>query len=192
MAQVTQDITPLRTYQPFEGISEAARIGSAVPRGIVRFEATPALVLKGINDDLIVNITGSLPLNFAHIVSSMSYGITVDRAADFNAKARFRIFDGIPGGSAGISQLFLLDFLFYSPDGSEGQAILDVGTNKLREMLPGPIWSRNAPSFTLQVNNQSNTAQGAGTMFFVIDFYQYDLTQAVRYPLNFPFPVGAR
>lgn len=196
MATTVQNVTPTRFYTPFEGMSEAARLTNAVPRGLIRFESTEALVAKAVNDDLQVNITGSLPRNYAYVISSLSYRITVDTFGDFLDTAGFRIFNGIPNVPPGNEQWALFNFIDQQRNPSAGTKTLEFTRGSLREWFPNPLWAPSSAaggaSFTLQIANPADAVQAAGTQFFNCSFYQYDLTQAVRYPLNFPFPVGVR
>ncbi len=197
MALVTQNITPVRLFSPFEGMSEAQRLVTSVPRGMVRFFSDEALDAKPINDDLVVNITGSLPPAFAYVLSSLSYQLTDDRAEDFTAVTRFRIFNGLPNGIPGNEQVATFNLTSFAPGAliSTPQRFLDFSLGSVREWFPQPLVRTQGAtgiSFTLQLGNGNNTAAAAGTQFFNCAFYQYELNQAVRFPLNSPFPVGIR
>jgi len=197
MALVTQDVGPVRSYSPFEGMSEAQRLVTAVPRGLLRFFSDTALDAKPVNDDLVVNITASLPPGFAYVLSSLSYVLAVDRAADFDEFARFRIFNGLPDGDAGNEQVAAFGLSLYIPGQAIAiaQRILNYSGGTPRDWFPQPLVRTKGAlgmSFTLQLGNGENTVQAAGTQFFNCAFYQYELNQAVRFPLNFPLPVGIR
>jgi len=195
VALVTQTITPTRLFSPFEGMSEAQRLVSSVPRGMLRFFSDEAVDAKPVNDDLLINITGSLPPSFAYVLSSMSYQIQVDRAVDFDALARFRIFNGLPNGVPGNEQVALFNFTSLSSGVGVQEKILEYSRGALREWYPQPLVRTQGAagiSFTLRITNGNNTVQAAGTQFFNCAFYQYELNQAVRFPLNSPFPVGIR
>lgn len=195
MAIVTQDVTPANSYTPFEGMPENVRLLNGVPRGLVRFEADIALTAKPVNDSMILNITSGLPTNFAYVLCSLSFQIQVDRATDWHTNLRFRMFNGLPAASAGNEQISVFNFEFYAPgSGVTAQRILDYSKGDIRTWYPNPLWPKRAEpmSFTLQAGNVAATVQAAGTMLFHAAFYQYDLTQALRYPLNSPLPVGIR
>ncbi len=195
MALVTQTITPTSTFTPFEGMSEAQRLTNAVPRGLVRFETRVATAVKPVNDDLLLEITGSLPPNFAYVVSTLSYVIQIDTAADFDNFARLRIFNGLPNAVPGNEQIALFNFSKLLSGVGTAERVLTYGEGSLREWFPNPIWRTAGAagiSFTLRITNGNNAVMAAGTQFFNMSFYQYDLTQAVRFPLNSPIPVGIR
>lgn len=163
---------------------------------MIRFFSAEALDLKAVNDDLVVNFTCSLPPNFAYVLSSMHYELAVDRAVDFESEARFRVFNGVPNAPAGNNLISLgtLTDVAVEP-GLVPLKVLTWPLGSLRENYPTPIWRSPAAagmSAILQVRNLNNTVQAAGTQEFHLAFYQYELNQAVRFPLNFPLPVGLR
>ncbi len=197
MALVTQDVTPTRSYTPFEGMSERQRLSNSVPRGLLRFFSNEAVDAKPVNDDIRLSITGSLPPNFAYVISALSFIIEVDTATDWTSFCRFRIFNGIPNGPPSNEQVARFNFSFNSMGVAimPNSRILEFSAGSLREWFPQPI-VRSAGaaglSFTLLAGNGANAVQAAGAMFFNLSFYQYELNQAVRYPLNAPIPVGIR
>lgn len=197
MALVTQNITPISRYSPFEGMSEAQRLYSSSPRGLLRFFSSEAIDAKPVNDDLLVIITGSLPQGFAYVVSAMSWQITVGTASDWHPEVFFRIFNGIPNGEVPNEQvsIFNLDVMAPSTAIVANSLILEYTKGALREWYPQPLVQTQGAlgmSFTIRAFNAANTVQSAGTQFFNLSFYQYELNQAVRFPLNSPFPVGIR
>ncbi len=201
MALVTQSITVAagtlsRLYAPFEGMSEAQRLVTAVPRGMVRFFSDVALAAKPVNDDLLVEVTGALPGGFAYVISALSYSLTVDRAADFHSNMKFRILAGLPGGPPGNEQNAIFSLGSFVPGSAIAvpTRILAYTFGSLREWYPQPFFNTSALSisFSLTIGNGSDTVQAAGTQFFSCSFYQYELNQAVRFPLNSPVPVGIR
>jgi len=178
-------------------MSEAQRLTNSVPRGMVRFEShNIALAAKPVNDQIVVNITGSLPDNFAYILSALSYQIAVDTASDWDAVAKFRIFNGIPNVPPANEIWSVYNFeLVPVQSAAVDQRILGYEFGSPRDWFPNPIWRNTLAdglSFTLNTGNGAAAVGAAGLMFFNCAFYQYDLTQAVRYPLNAPFPVGVR
>ncbi len=194
MALVTQTVTPSRAYAPFEGLSEAQRLVSSVPRGMVRFAAEIASTAKPINDDYQLNITGSLPGGFAYVLSSLSFQLQADTSSGFENAVRFRLKNCIPGADPSSEiAIFELDS-FILKNVSDEQRILNYRLGSLREWFPQPLFSQPGlpMSFTLDASNGADPAMAAGTMFFHAAFYQYELNQAVRFPLNSPIPVGIR
>lgn len=197
MALVTQSVTPVRSYSPFEGMSEARRLQSAVPRGMVRFFSDAASSAVPVNDDYSLQFTCSLPPNFAYIISACSFQIVVDVAAEFYDQIRLRMFNTLPNGVPGNEQVGLAKLGDFDPTSaiSPNARVMTLSTGTLREMFPQPLVRTPGAvgmSFLLNVANGGNTVQSAGTMFFNASFYQYELNQAVRFPLNYPTPVAMR
>jgi len=78
---------------------------------------------------------------------------------------------------------------------SDPRRILHYQLGTLSANFPGPIVrTSSAIGHSLLVNyhNSAAAVQAAGSISFHASFYQYELNQAVRFPLNFPFPVGQR
>lgn len=194
MAVVTQTVTPAVSYSPFEGMPEAQRMVSSVPRGIIRYASVDAVDAKPVNDDIRINVVGLLPAGFAYVLSSFSWKIIVDRAADFDDSVIFNLTNGIPNGIPPVTQdaacAFRLQDTFFNV-----RRVVDQSLGSLREMFPQPLVKTvgaTTMSFTITASNGNNTVQAAGTQSFHMAFYQYELNQAVRFPLNSPVPVGIR
>lgn len=197
MALVTQNVTPVRSYSPFEGMSEAQRLRSAVPRGLLRFFSDEALEAKPVNDDIVINVSCSLPLGFAYIFSSLSWVLVNDRAADWQPFAKARIFNGLPNGTPGNEQPATFNMTNVSPAAVvlAKQRVLDFSLGDPRTWWPQPLVATPGAAgmtFIISAFNATDTVEAAGTQFFNAAFYQYELNQAVRYPLNNPLPVGIR
>lgn len=195
MATVTQNITPIRTFQPFEGLSEAQRLVTSVPRGILRFQSTEAIDAKPVNDDLVVNITCSLPPTFAYVISALNWEVEVDTAEDWTAFVRARVFNGLPNADPGNNQVAAFNFSNWRFAPLIQRRVLDFSLGSIREWYPQPlVRSPGAAgmSFIVNAGNGNNNVQAAGTQDFNVAFYQYELNQAVRHPLNSPVPVGIR
>ncbi len=197
MAVVTVTITPTRSYSPFEGLSEAQRLVTSVPRGLVRFFSDAAIDAKPVNDQMIVSVTGSLPAGFAYILSSLSWQVIVPRSADWTDLAMFRIFNGLQAAAVPNEQVSLFNLTDLVPQTTlrPNSKILEFTRGSIREWYPQPlVQSKDAAgmSFTLQGYNPTATVDVAGTQFFNAAFYQYELNQAVRFPLNSPLPTAIR
>ncbi len=195
MAIVSQLVIPQRTYSPFEGMSEAQRLVTAVPRGIIRFFSDEALEAKPVNDDMQLQFTCALPGGFAYVMSALNFTIQVSTADEWEGVCRGMIFNGIPGGTPNNQQVSIFTFADLVSSPGTREKILDFSRGSVREWYPQPLVRTEGGtghSFILEASNGNNNVQAAGTMFFNASFYQYELNQAVRFPLNFPIPVGIR
>jgi len=196
VAVVTQAIGGIAGYTPFEGMNEAQRLVTAVPRGMVRFHTDQALAAKPVNDSIDLTITNVLPTGFAYVMSHMSFEIRVDTASDWDNFVRFRVFNGAPTAPVQNQQpaSFAMD-LVPNAAADDPFRILNYSGGGVREWFPTPIYRTKDSaglSVILQYHNSAAAVQAAGLIEWHLAFYQYELNQAVRFPLNFPFPVGQR
>jgi len=196
VAVVTQAISPARTYSPFEGMSEQQRLYNAVPRGLVRFAATNALTAKPVNDSIDFQATCSLPDGFAYIVSSLSFDIRVDTATDWDANCTVIGFNTLPNSIPGNNQIAVFAMSNIPQDVAEDpRRTLNYSLGDIRTWFPQPLVKppgATGMSMLLQYHNSAAAVQAAGQITFNLAAYQYELNQAVRFPLNSPFPVGIR
>lgn len=196
MAVVTQAPQVRVDYSPFEGMNEASRLWSAVPRGLLRFNSITALAAKPVNDSIDLTFTCSLPSGFAYVLSTLSFEIGVDTASDWDAVARGRVFNGLPNAPIGNIQVapFAMSNVPNTVAG-DPQRVLNFSLGCLGDWYSGVIVRPPAAvghSFILQYHNSAAAVQAAGTISFNLSVYQYELNQAQRFPLNFPTPVGRR
>jgi len=196
MALVNQVAFGTRSYTPFEGMSEQQRLWNSVPRGMVRFANQDALTAKPINDDYNLQITCALPLGFAYVFSSMSFSIQSDVATDFNAVAKVRVFNGLAHVAPDNTQSAVVDMSNYNDGGTlDPFRVANFSLGSIREWFPNPIWAPPGAAgmnFILNYDNGADPAGAAGIIEFFCSLYQYELNQAVRFPLNNPIPVGIR
>ncbi len=169
---------------------------TAVPRGLVRFDFETALLAKPVNDSYDLQLTCSMPAGFAYVVSALSFEIAVDTATDFDAVCQGRVFNGLANVPPSNTQ-FATFAMSNVPDtvANDPKRILNFSLGSLREWFPNPMVRSAAAlgsSFILNYHNSAAAVQAAGLLSFHLNLYQYELNQAVRYPLNSPFPVGIR
>ncbi len=196
MAVVTQGVTPDRSYSPFEGMSEAQRLVTAVPRGIVRFHSGIALAGKPVDDSVDLTFTCALPLAFAYVWSSLSFEIIVDTASDWDSTCRVRANNSLPAVALGNDQVATFGMqLQPSTVAGDPSRILNYQLGDVRTWFPQPLVGTPKAlgmNLVLQYHNSAAAVGGAAVVNFNLALYQYELNQAVRFPLNSPFPVGIR
>jgi len=196
VAVVTQNVTPGRTYQPFEGMNEATRLQTAVPRGLVRFASETGLSAKPVNDSIDLQLTCTLPGGFAYVISALAFDIEVDTATDWDPVCQGRVFNGIGGAPIGGNTQFSVFNMsnFPSTVANDPKRILNFSLGDVRTWYPGPVVASYAagPTFIINYHNSAAAVMAVGSIFFHMSAYQYELNQAVRYPLNYPIPVGIR
>lgn len=174
---------------------EAQRLVSAVPRGLVRFTTADALAAKPVNDSIDLTLSCSLPPGFAYVLSALAFEIIVDTATDWDPLCRFFIFSGIPNIPVASRQSSAYDMK--TVDGVVGadvNRILSFNEGNVRDWYPNPIFRTDSAAISaqLQYHNSAAAVGAAGLINFHLSFYQYEINQALRYPLNFPLPVGIR
>ncbi len=198
MAVVTQVIAPARSYSPFEGMSEAQRLASAVPRGLIRFDTVvgQTITAKPINDSYDLQVTCSLPDGFAYILSGLSFQVAVDTISDYDDTCQGRIFNGLPTAAPGGAEHAIFDMTeVASTVALRPMRILSYGRGTLATWFHHPF-TRNLAgtglSFLINYHNSAAPAAATGLVSFHLSIYQYELNQLVRFPLNYPTPVGSR
>lgn len=196
MAAVAQNVAPDRSYSPFEGMSEAQRLVTAVPRGLVRFDVETTLSAKPVNDSIDLQFTCSLPGGFAYIISSLNFEIEVDTATDWDANCQARVFNGLGNGAPTNFQFGVFNMANNPGSVAEDpRRVLNFQLGTLREWWPNPIVrspGASGASFLINYHNSAAAVQAAGALSFHMAIYQYELNQALRFPLNSPVPVGIR
>lgn len=195
MAVVSSVFTPTRSYSPFEGMGEAQRLVTAVPRGMIRFNLAQTLPAKPVNDSQNMQVTASLPAGFAYVFSYCTFEIQVDTASDWDSVCRVTMFNGMPGGPSGTFSRTVAN-MNSSPNtvAADPSRIMDYSLGNLAWAFHTPTVGQGGGASTFLINYENSAAavQAAGTVRYNSGFYQYELNQAVRFPLNFPLPVGVR
>lgn len=189
MAVVTDNLTFLSSYTPFERPPEAVTLYSLIPRGIRRFFFQDDISAKPVNDKQEVLLSATLPDAFAYSLARYDAVLTQDRAQDWNDANVLRLFNGIPGQPTGNAVEVLCNTQFVAVVGSVGNS--NISHNVQLENFPAPFWSTipGAPSFRARWINNNATVAAAGFLQCHADFYEYDLVQAQRYWVHTPQPV---
>lgn len=193
MATVTDNLTYLSSYLPYERPPDAVSQYSWVPRGVRRFFLAVATTAKPINDDWIAHITATLPDNFAYIPRSLSVSFAVDTCSDVDDRFILRYLNHISGQPLGASESFQLINDLVAPVGTDPSR-LTRAVNQELAMVTSPVWSLHTGSPTVRVTlfNNADAAMAAGFVITHMEFYEYDLTQAQRFPVNAGMPTFSR
>ncbi len=194
VAVVTDAITYSSTYQPLERPPDYLSLQSLIPRGIRRFFIDTATEAKPVNDEIEMFLTAVLPNNFAYLLRSVTYQISVDTASDWEGSVIIRMFNAIPGQPGSTEAQSALTSLVTPVATSVNSRTLRGDMLNLA-MFTGPFWSPDtstATTFRLAHFNTAAAVGAIGTVRSHVDFYEYDLVQAQRYYVNTPIPVMAR
>lgn len=179
-------------------MSEAMRLRSSVPRGLVRFDTINAQgsVAKPVNDSYDLQLTCSLPPGFAYVMSSLNFELAADTISDFDGVCNVRVFNGLPNGPASSTQSAIFEMPVYpNTVALDPSRILSYSTGSLAWWFHHPLVQTTGTlgmTVLLNFHNSAAAAGAAGVIDFHLALYQYELNQAVRYPLNNPLPVSNR
>lgn len=194
MALVTQTELLTASYVPYERPPQPQTLWTAIPRGLTSFQFSGQLDAKGIGDSALLKIVGILPANFGFVMNDLHWNIDVDVAADWNAKTSLKLRTFYRGETAvGLT-------------GYWGHGTTVVVKNNTVRSLVASSNTEPWPSFPLvsdpgspgiqwdfQAWNGDTVNAGAiGVLNFWISFWQFDLEQIRKYPINSPLPTHAR
>lgn len=197
MALDIQTIAMTGSYLPYERPPEAMVLWSAIPRGLQSFIVDgQALDAKATSDEALLNLNGTLPPNFGYVMMDANLTVTVG------------------SGAAGVTEWdesYRLNMQnFYR---TNSNLALALNGNWRQELLPNsqdnnlasssniqpwpafPIVSpRGASGILLNFSafNKGTTSTGIGTVNFYCSFWQFDLEQIRKFPINTPIPTHPR
>ncbi len=196
MAIVDTIPTLVQTRQPIERPPQSQTMWSLIPRAFVHFRLEGAtLDAKPVNDDQHLRISGVLAAGFAYQFIQIGCTIAQDVAKSWGSRPIMRIVNWTPGAAAGLH----LPFFFEDADEF---ADASAATEVVVLRAPAMDWSAGkqiifnpqggAISFSFLATNESDPAGAAGTIDFLASFFEFDLTQAMRFGLQTPAPTLAR
>ncbi len=191
MALVTDNLTYLASYTPFERPPEAVTLNSFIPRGIRRFFLQTDTAAKPVNDEIIINMTATLPDQFAYVLRAFNVHLEADFANDFNGACLLRLFNHIPGQPLGNNEVIAT--ILNRSVLPAGSAHATATVTQLSNFV-GPFWSTKEGSVTFraQLNNTQAQVLAAGFVTTHVEFLEYDLVQAQRYWIETPIPTIQR
>ncbi len=191
MALVIQTEAATETYIPYERPPDNFALWSAIPRGLVSFLVdTQQLDLKPVNDTFLLNITGTLGGNFGYVMMDANLTLNQDRAADWEKFCNFGLqnyYRAPLNLSLGVSSNWVQDMVTFS--GS---------TNLMAQTQAWPTFpiigtpGSSGIQMTMSAFNATATAAAVGTMNFYASFWQFDLEQIRKFPINSPIPTHSR
>ncbi len=193
MALDSQTIAMTPDYVPYERPPQPQTLWSAIPRGLQSFVVpTTILDAKALNDEFDLTLTATLPPNFGYVFMDANFTISQNRAGDWDNRVNLNLqsfYRTTVDDSLALSSSWVQDFTL--------NGVLDLS----RAMDASQPW----PSFPmigtpgssgilvrLSAWNTQAAAALAGTVNSYIAFWQFDLEQIRKYPINSPFPVHAR
>lgn len=191
MALDIQTIAMKPSYVPYERPPQNLTLWSAIPRGLQSFIVdSQALDVKILNDDALLQLQATLPPNFGYVMQDLNVSIAQNRAFDWanecnlNLQSFYRAPEILKGG---LASNWRQDFQV------AGQ---DLSTRHLVQVQPWPsfpmIGSDAGVAVNIQMFNNVDDATTVGVVNAYLAFWQFDLEQIRKYPVNSPIPTHPR
>ncbi len=192
MALVIQTELAVGSFVPYERPPQPLTLWSAIPRGLQSFVVDGlALDAIGSGDDALLQITATLPPNFGYVMHDLNLTLSMGNAGiDWAATMNLNL------------QRFYRAPQSLALNGNWTQSMVapaqDGTTKNLSKVQPWPtfpmIGTDTTTGILINVStfNNAGTVRVAGTIQFWISFWQFDLEQIRKFPINSPQPVQAR
>ncbi len=192
MAQVTTAIAMVGSYQPFERPPQNIALWTAIPRGLQSFTInTQSLDAKPINDIHLLSCTATLPPNFGYVFSEVALQISQD-VADAWDPAFLLNLQTFYWAPEAVSNGLSISAMLPSLASGFGTVRCFAGrTGAFAFPLIGTPGTSGI-AINLQATNQAAPAGAAGVVDAYINFWQFDLEQIRKFPINSPVPTSSR
>jgi len=148
------------------------------------------LAVKPVNDTILLTISLTLPSGFAYVLNEFHVNIQVDTASDWHGEGQWRLSQTSPA-NLGFDYRFPIPFILTSQNGVDlaGRGTrVDPATVTRTPIIPLQGGATQSVHFV----NLAAAVQAAGTVDSVISFWEYDLNQAVYFPIHAPVGVYSR
>jgi len=193
MAIVTTALNMVADYVPFERPPQPQTLWSAIPRGLFTGIVNAGVLdAKPINDSQVLTCTIVLPNNFGYVMADAQLLINQDRAQDWSEECFVRLLNFYRGADSNVNGFethYRQELLRTSAFG------LSVAMSVVQPWPTFPIIAPQSTGGTIVVmraNNGTATAALAGTVMAFVSFWQFDLEQIRKFPINTPLPVHSR
>jgi len=193
MALVIDTRAAVASFVPYERPPQPYALWTAIPRGLTSFVVgADPVAIKPINDQLIVQVTGTLPPNFAYVMNDANLSVAMPGMAAYHPDMNLNLQNFYRTGvdaSVALSANWPQSFTTIS-------VLSDLRSMERQATWPSfPMIGSEGTSgiqFVLSAWNADAAATIAGTMNAYLSFWQFDLEQVRKYPINSPQPVHAR
>jgi len=193
MALVATALSFVQDYVPYERPPQDVTLWSAIPRGLLTGIVNAGVLdAKPVNDTQTLTCTMTLPPNYGYVMAEAQFEVIQNRAQDWNPAMYFEFTNFIRGAFGNVQGL----------TAQYPQSLLDTRVNgaavAMSVVQPWPAMpmigaSSSAPIIiVIHANNSQATVSTAGTVMAFASFWQFDLEQIRKYPINSPQPVHAR
>lgn len=192
MALDIQSVFVVRAFQPYERPPQAATLWSVIPRGLEILTASRALDAKAVNDAALLTIPWIMSPNYAWAIQDIGFTIVQDRGSDWadNTNLNFQNFMRL--GEVGLNANYRFRWLTSSQDGQTRTLIRNNQSSPLPTMPMTTLDGSSGLAFNFTAWNNNATVSTAGVLDFFCTFWQFDLEQVRKYPINTTLPVSTR
>ena len=190
MANVAVSLAMESTYIPFERPPDPQTLWTVIPRGLRGFQKFAVVTAKPVNDTETIAVTGTLPANFAYIFAGISFRLSQDVANDWTKSYSLNLQSWYQG-KTGLSSNWLFPFEVLGLD----DEVLGNGTGSYDHLPKYPMWAPRGSSgilINITAFNKGAAVGTAGTFVVTVNFWEFDLEQARKFPINTPFPTHSR
>lgn len=191
MANVAVAIAMVPTYLAYERPPDIVALWSAIPRGLRGFQVElDAVTAKPVNDTLTLALTGTLPTGFAYVFAEIALSVRGDTMSDWDSEYSLNL-QNFHQGSLALAMNWSFDFALMNLDSqTRGQ-----GHTAIDQTPRQPIFAaRGASGIAIVINafNSAAAVAAAGNVSAYITFWEFDLEQIRKYPINAPLPTHSR
>lgn len=197
MALVIQQEQFVQSYIPYERPPDNIALWSAIPRGMVQFTISAALDAKPVNDDALLSMLATLPPNFGYVLADIHLSLIQNRAQDWNDTVTLNLQNFFRKGVAGLTGNYMFAFDVSAQDNNtivmhQGSSRAGQGASKLPHFPLVAFEGTSGVLINFQAWNNLDTVSTIGLIESYITFWQFDLEQIRKYPINSPLPVQLR
>ncbi len=171
---------------------------SAVPRGLRGFVVNLGVLdAKPVSDQQLLTLTATLPSSFGYVLSEIHLSIAQDEAGNWNDGYTLNLQNWYQGQLA-MPCTWNLPWTDGLVTPASGPPAVEKNSSAITVMdsLPkGPMWSPRGTSgilISIQAQNQDGDVAAVGQVNAYITFWEFDLEQIRKYPINSPLPTHSR
>lgn len=194
MALVTTAINLTGDYVPYERPPQPMTLWTPIPRGLQSGISNGGILdAKPVNDDQALTCTMVLPPNFGYVMADAQLTIKQNRASDWEPECNVE-FTNFYRAAVPISNGFEANYrqeLHPKPLLGDVEKVMSVVQPWPTFPFVGTPGSGGA-IVVLSAINGSDTVATAGTVMAFLSFWQFDLEQIRKFPINSPIPVHSR
>lgn len=197
MALVLQQEQFVRSYIPYERPPDPVALWTAIPRGLLQLTISAALDAKPVNDDALLTMLATLPPNFAYILADIHLSLVQNRATDWNDTVNLNLQNFFRKGVVGLNGNYMMAFDVNAQDSNtivmhQGSSRAGQGASKLPHFPLVALEGSSGVLINFSAWNNLDTVSAVGTIDAYMTFWEFDLEQIRKFPINSPLPVQAR